>query len=58
MLKEILLAETTTLYLNNIESQHYKQQHDLPQMKAIFDVDFRDAKEKTVMNFEKNIWII
>jgi transcriptional regulator with PAS, ATPase and Fis domain len=54
LLKEILLAETTTLYLNNIESQHYKQQHDLPQMKAIFDLDFRDAKEKIVMNFEKD----
>jgi two-component system response regulator GlrR len=54
LLKEILLADTPTLYLNNLESQYTKQQQDLAQMKPLFDLDFREAKEKTVMSFEKN----
>jgi len=54
LLKEILLADTANLYLNNLESQYSKQQPDLSQMKPLFDLDFRDAKEKIVMDFEKN----
>ena len=54
LLREILLTDSTTLYLNDLDTQFSNKNNGLPPDAPLYELEFSTAKAKIVANFEKH----